>query len=182
MEAADAGTITRTCPVHEIQLLWQDAGLGFNPRFSVREALEEPSRIARRPPPEVRNILTNMGLPEGSAERRTGQLSGGQKARLALARALEANPRVIILDESLSGLDEAARRRMTDLLSSLRTARNLAVVLITHDLELAGGVAGRVIVMDAGRVIEQGVPEDILRSPKHIETRRLVDAIPGRWA
>jgi ABC-type dipeptide/oligopeptide/nickel transport system ATPase component len=71
---------------------------------------------------------------------------------------------------------------MTDLLSSLRTVRNLAVVLITHDLELAVGVAGRVIVMDAGRVIEQGVVEDILRSPKHIETWRLVDAIPGGWA
>jgi peptide/nickel transport system ATP-binding protein len=179
MELPDAGILTRRCPAREVQLLWQDAALAFNPRFTVRDVLEEPARIARRLPPEVRNILTAVGLPEDAADRRTAMLSGGQKARLALARALEAHPRVVILDESLSGLDDAARRRMTDLLSGLRTTRGLAVVLITHDLELATLGADRVVVMGDGRVIEEGTSEDILRGPNHPETRRLIDAIPG---
>ena len=180
-EKPDAGAIARTCAAREVQLLWQEAGLGFNPRFTVREVLEEPARITRRPPPDVVAILRKAGLPEDAAHRRTGSLSGGQKARLALLRALEAGPRVVILDESLSSLDGTTRSRILDLLRRERAARGLAVVLITHDLELAAGAADRIIVMEAGRVVDQGAPQELLRAPQCPETRRLVDAIPGGW-
>lgn len=172
METPNSGTISRRCAARQIQLLWQHPGLSFNPRFTVRNVVEEPSRIAQRASPDVGTLLARAGIPPDCAARRVDQLSGGQKARLALVRALAADARVLILDETLSSLDEETRWRMVDLV------RDMTLILITHDLGLAADAARRIVVMDAGRIVETGSPQELLTAPREAPTRLLVEAIP----
>ena len=127
---------------HRIQMIFQDPGASLNPRFSVAEALEEPLVIrgASFSRQDTADRLGQVGLAGTMADRRTTQLSGGQKARLALARALAAledgQPNILILDESLSSLDLSIQAQMVKLLLDLQEPRQLAYILIAHDLDL----------------------------------------------
>ncbi len=150
-----------------IQMIFQDPGASLNPRFTVSEALEEPLRVRgmRFSREEVIERLLQVGLAESMAGRRTSQLSGGEKARLALARALaalsEAQPNILILDESLAGLDLSVRAQMVNLLLNLQQPRQLAYILITHDLDLAQRWSGEIVVMDQGEIVERGAPPNV---------------------
>jgi peptide/nickel transport system ATP-binding protein len=164
-----------------VQLIVQEPGRSLCPRWDAAEIVAEPLRLLGGLPRDVartrsKDFLAEVGLDPDLADRRPGQLSGGQRQRLGLARALAARPRLLILDESLSGLDPSIAAQMIELLLGLRQALGLGLLLITHDLDLAACVAERVAVMERGVVVEEGPVGDLLVAPAHPFTRALVAA------
>ena len=152
-----------------IQMIFQDPGASLNPRFTVAEALAEPLAVQGRRS-NLAAMLQRVGLPENALSRRTSQLSGGQKARLAVARALAAlsdreSPCVLILDESLASLDLSVKAQMIQLLMDLQRQRSLAYVLIAHDLSVAIHMADEVAVVSDGRIVERGSPRELQSLP-----------------
>lgn len=140
-----------------IQLIPQDPGASLNPRFTAFEIVEEPLRFmngtntaARRS--IVSHLLDRTGLADSWARRKSWEFSGGQRARLAIARALAAEPRLLLLDESLSGLDASVRGQILNLLLDIQRWRGLSYLLVTHDCELARSLAGSVLELEQGRL------------------------------
>jgi ABC-type glutathione transport system ATPase component len=163
-----------------IQLIFQDPGASLNPRFTVAEALQEPIAVRGERDSKIAERLQQVGLPETFAHQATSQLSGGQKARLVLARALAAlgenSAAVLILDESLASLDLSVQAQMINLLVDLQEKRGLAYILIAHDLRLAAHMADEVAVMFEGRIVERGAAHALFGNPKHPHTAYLLDA------
>ena len=184
-EEADEGRVlVQGAPVKgpqpHVQLIFQDAGTALNPSFTAEELISEPMEIGRHGTPRERrervvNLMREVGLDPESARRRAGEFSGGQKQRLALARALAANPRLLILDESLSGLDLPLQAKMLKLLLDLQKSHGLSYLHICHDLNFIGLFASEVIVMDEGRVVERATPAE-LQSSTEPATRALMEA------
>lgn len=186
----DGRPATRETIHRRIQVIFQDPGASLNPRFTVAEAIAEPLmirakmiiRTKTRPTQSgIVERLRQIGLPDGAASRLTSQLSGGQRARLALARALAAlddpgQPSVLILDESLSSLDLSVQAQMINLLLDLQQQRALSYILIAHDLSLAAHLADQVLVLWEGRAVERGTPHALFQNPMHPGWRQLVSA------
>jgi len=150
-----------------LQLLFQDPASALNPRFTVADSVAEPlvvrrwgDRVRRRA--RALELMDEVGLEASLAERGPLALSGGQKQRLVLARALAAEPRALLLDEALTGLDLSLQAQVVNLLLRLRERHGLTYVLVTHDLRLAAHLADRVAVLDRGRLTECGLPGEIL--------------------
>lgn len=156
-ERPDSGGILldgrRDYPRHEVQLIFQEAAASLNPRFTAGEILEEPLRILKRPPVAISKWLNAVGLSPDCGGKPALAFSGGERQRLAIARALIAEPKLLILDESFSGLDLLLQAQMTALLDDLRRRMGLTCVLISHDLALASRVADEVVVMSAGTLV-----------------------------
>lgn len=162
-----------------IQLIFQDSGASLNPRFSVAEALREPLTIGQERDLKITGRLQRVGLPETLANQATSQLSGGQKARLALARALAAlddSGAILILDESLASLDLSMQAQMINLLVDLQEERGLAYVLIAHNLRLAAHLADEIAVLFEGQIVERGAPHRLFAAPAHPHTAYLLEA------
>ncbi len=163
-----------------IQMIFQDPGASLNPRFTVTEALLEPSVIHHDGGANVAELLERVELPASCARLRTSGLSGGQKARLALARALAAldvaREGVLILDESLASLDVSIQAQMINLLVDLQWEHRLTYIFVAHDLRLAGHMADEVAVMCAGEIVERGAPHQVFGSPAHPHTKHLINA------
>jgi ABC-type glutathione transport system ATPase component len=180
----DGQRATRAAIHRRIQMIFQDPGASLNPRFTVQEAMAEPLVIRTKTRPaqsEIDERLRHIGLPDGVASRLTSQLSGGQKARLALARALAAlddsgQACVLILDESLSSLDLLAQDQMINLLLEPQRQRPLSYILIAHDLSLVAHLASQIVVLQEGRAVESGATRTLFESPINAEWRRLVAA------
>jgi ABC-type glutathione transport system ATPase component len=141
-----------------IQMIVQDPGASLNPRFTAFEVVEEPLRIANAGKSEahqhtVAELMDLTGIAWAWSKRKAWQFSGGQRARLAIARALAAKPRLVILDESLSGLDFSVRAQIVNLLLDLQRIFGLTYLLVTHDFELARNVADRVHMLVAGKLV-----------------------------
>ncbi len=168
----------------ELQLVFQDPAAALNPRFSALQAVEEPLRLqrdagggsaqARRE--AALGLLAQVGLPPEIAGRPVPRLSGGQKRRLLLARALATRPRVLVLDEPFAGLDLPLQAQIADLLRTLQEAHGFAMVLVSHDLDMAGALAGEVAVMDGGRIVERAAAAELLARPGQPASRELVAA------
>ncbi len=163
-----------------IQLIPQDPADSLNPRFPAWRAIGEPVSIAGSDREESRaqaiELMSLVGLQARAADWLPGQFSGGQRARLALARALACRPRVIILDESLANLDLSIQAQMVNLLLDLQSSLGLTYIVISHDLGMVAHFADQVSVLDRGRIVEQGTPAELFRRPVHPCTQALVEA------
>ncbi len=183
-EAPDAGEIlfgaAKLRPPRVVQMIFQDAATSLNPRFTARQVVAEPLEIARwktewERTKRVLELMKEVGLDPESASRLAGEFSGGQRQRLALARALAADPKLLILDEAFSGLDLPLQAQMIGLLMDLQARHGLTYLYISHDLNFIQRFAQEVIVMDAGRIVERLAPSQLVQS-SHPATRALVAA------
>ncbi|MEC4560235.1 ABC transporter ATP-binding protein [Pseudomonas inefficax] len=165
-----------------IQVVFQDPLASFDPRYTVLRVLAEalahagvPRALQRT---EAAALLERVQLPAGLLERRPLELSGGQRQRIAIARALAMKPRVLVLDEPVSALDVSVQARILALLAELKAELNLACLFISHDLGVVEQVSDHVLVMQGGRVVEQGAAAQVLGQPRQAYTRALLDAVP----
>jgi ABC-type glutathione transport system ATPase component len=166
-----------------IQLVFQDPARSLNPRFSALELVSEPllvqGRLNKREREDrARALLAQVGLPQEKALRRAEEFSGGQRQRLAIARALALEPKLLILDEALSALDCSVQAQIANLLLELQSSLGLTYLFITHDFAMAGHLADEIAVMERGKVVELGAADRVLREPEHEVTRRLIAATP----
>jgi ABC-type glutathione transport system ATPase component len=161
-----------------VQMIFQDAVTSMNPRFTAAEVVEEPLLIMgqdealRRE--AVRKSMKEVGLPLDWIERSVLQFSGGQRQRLAIARALIVCPKLLVLDEALTGLDLSTRGQIANLLLDLQATHSLTYLLISHDPVLVGRMADAIAVMAGGRIVEIGSTAEVMTVPKHAETIRLL--------
>jgi peptide/nickel transport system ATP-binding protein len=168
-----------------LQMVFQDPLACLNPQMAVGEAIADPLLIHGLARPaearqEARRQLTAVGLtpPEDFERRLPRQLSGGQQQRVAIARALILKPRVLLCDESVSMLDAEVQAEVLELLGQLQRQLGLGLIFITHDLSVASGFCHRVIVLEGGRIVEEGPGADLLAHPHAAITRTLVEACP----
>jgi ABC-type glutathione transport system ATPase component len=148
----------------QIQLIFQEPGASLNPRFTAVEIVSEPLLIAglgrkRERREQALDLMELVGLPAHLGNRRPSELSGGQRRRLAIARALTLKPKLLILDEALTGLDLSTRAQISNLLLKLQEACSLTYLCISHDFGLVAHLADDVAVLDEGRIVEGGAPE-----------------------
>jgi microcin C transport system ATP-binding protein len=165
----------------QMQVVFQDPYGSLSPRLSVgaivaeglavHERLAAAARAAR-----VAAALREVGLPGDAAERYPHEFSGGQRQRVAIARALVLQPRLIVLDEPTSALDRSVQAQIVDLLRTLQQAHGLAYLFISHDLAVVRALAHRVVVLRAGRVVEEGPADQVFGAPRESYTRTLMAA------
>ena len=162
----------------KLQMVFQDAATSMNPRFTAAEVIEEPLLIqrlgdksARRA--RARELMKEVGLSPQWADRSAMDFSSGQRQRLAIARALALQPKVLVLDEALSGLDLSTEAQIANLLVDLQASHSLTYLLISHDLALVARLADTIAVMANGRIVEQGPASQVIANAGHSETRAL---------
>ena len=167
-----------------IQIVFQDPYRSLNPRLTVGESIAEgpinygtarETAMAR-----ARELLELVGLPADAISRYPHQFSGGQRQRIAIARALALDPDVLVADEAVSALDVSVQAQVLELLDEIQRRLGIAILFITHDLRVAAQICDDVVVMQKGRIVEQGPAGEILMHPKEAYTRALLEAAPGR--
>ncbi|HUF79292.1 MAG TPA: ATP-binding cassette domain-containing protein [Thermoanaerobaculia bacterium] len=165
------------------QMVFQDPQDSLNPRMRVGELLAEPlaahelsSAAGRRE--RAAELLARVGLPGRAAERFPHELSGGQRQRIGIARALATEPELLVADEPVSALDLSVRAQVLGLLRRLQEELGLAVLLIAHDLAVVERTAQRVVVLHAGRVVEEAPTDELFARPAHPYTAQLLAAVP----
>ncbi|MEU1367155.1 ABC transporter ATP-binding protein [Streptomyces sp. NPDC005803] len=170
--------------VDRVQMVFQDPVSSLNPRRSVGESVADPLR-ARGERDEgvirarVRDLLGRVGLDPEQYDRYPHEFSGGQRQRVGIARALAAEPELIVCDEAVSALDVTTQAQVTALLAELQQELGLALVFIAHDLAVVRQVSDRVAVMRQGRIVEEGPVEQVYARPRHPYTRQLLAAVPA---
>ena len=165
-----------------MQIVFQDPFASLNPRMSVRQIIEEGLIVnqigtnTRERVDRVRQALRDSGMPDTILNRFPHEFSGGQRQRIAIARAIALEPEFILLDEPTSALDLSVQAQIIDLLRKLQDERGLSYLFISHDLKVVRALCHRVMVMQNGKIVEEGPVEEVLTSPKTDYTSRLVRA------
>ncbi|NEA98762.1 ABC transporter ATP-binding protein [Streptomyces sp. SID13726] len=167
----------------DLQAIFQNPYGSLNPALPVGRTLAEPlltgsTRSREEVHEHVAGLLRRVGLPEGAADRYPAQFSGGQRQRIAIARAVARQPRIIICDEPTSALDVTTQAAALELLSELQQTLGCAYLFITHDLAVVKEFAARTLVLQQGRIVEEGPSTDVCDRPRHTYTQRLVAAAP----
>ncbi|MGT2464591.1 ABC transporter ATP-binding protein [Mesorhizobium atlanticum] len=166
-----------------LQMVFQDPLAAFNPRATVARVLDDPLRIhnvaprAERPR-RIAALLERVGLDPGLAARAIHEISGGQRQRVAIARAIATRPSLIVLDEAVSALDVSVRGQILELLLDLQRRERIAYLFISHDLGVIRAVAHRVVILDAGRIVETGEARAVIANPQSPVGKALVEAAP----
>ena len=166
-----------------LQMVFQDPLACLNPAMTVIDAVADPLLIHGLASPgqareQARMVLASVGLDASLAQRLPRQLSGGQQQRVAIARALVLQPAVLLCDESVSMLDAEVQAEVLQLLRQLQQQLGVAILFVTHDLGVASGFCHRVVVLDQGRIVEEGPGDVMLQAPAAAITRELVEACP----
>jgi oligopeptide/dipeptide ABC transporter ATP-binding protein len=167
-----------------IQLVFQDPLRSLDPDLTVRDIVGEGltirgGRSAADVQARVEDALAQVGLPVALQHRQPGQLSGGQRQRVSIARALAADPKLLLCDEPVSALDASNRNYILRLLAELRDRLDLPIVIISHDLSSLAGIADRVAVLYRGRIVEDGPVEQVFTRPRHPYTALLMASAPS---
>jgi len=166
-----------------VQPVFQDPYSSLDPRQSVGRIVGEPLASlglasgdqARE---RVAQALLSVALPADAARRYPHEFSGGQRQRIAIARAIVSRPRVLLADEPVSALDVTTRIQIIDLLGELAANEGMTVVMVSHDLSVVAALCAQTVVLRGGRVVEQGVTSEVLRTPRDDYTRRLLASVP----
>lgn len=169
----------------DIQIIFQDPYASLNPKLTIGQSIIEPLKVhnlfkneAERKT-KVLELLNKVGLKEEHYNRYPHEFSGGQRQRVVIARALALEPKFIICDESVSALDVSVQAQVLNLIKDLQRELGLTYIFISHDLAVIKHISDRILVMNKGKIEEEGFPEDIFNSPKAAYTKKLIDAIPG---
>jgi ABC-type glutathione transport system ATPase component len=166
------GALVKPGPRAGASMVFQDPYDSIDPRFTVRQIVGEPLG-GRATDDRIWAMLHAVGLPSIDIRARTDHMSGGQRQRLCVARALIAEPDVVVCDEATVALDAVTKTHVLDLLLRLQVERNVGMLFITHDLDIATRFADRVAVLENGRIVEEGPAEEIGANPEHPFTQRL---------
>jgi len=159
------------------QMVFQDPYASLDPRQRVGRIVAEP--LTTPDPQRVVEALDAVGLRAADADKYPHEFSGGQRQRIAIARALITRPKLIVADEPLSALDVSVQAQVLNLMQDLQQQFGIAYLFISHDLAVVEHLCDEIAVMQAGRIVEHGPTEHVLRAPAHACTRALLDAAPG---
>lgn len=170
--------------VERPQMIFQDSYGSLNPLWKLKDSIAEPLRLEGDPRSEekVPALLDSVGLRPEHGELYPHQLSGGQRQRGGIARALAAEPQLIIADEPVSALDVSIQAQIINLLKDLQQTRKISYLFISHDLSIVRHLAHRVAVMHQGRLVEMGQTGLLFSNPLHPYTQKLLSSVPGHAA
>jgi len=168
-----------------LQMVFQDPFASLNPRMRVGEIVGEGLLIhnlgsAAEQLQKVYQMLERVGLNVDDAQKYPHQFSGGQRQRIGIARALVLEPKVVVCDEPVSALDVSVQAQILLLLKELQKEMGLSYIFISHDLRVVRHIADEIVVMNHGKIVEQGKVADIYTNPQQPYTQQLLDAIPGK--
>lgn len=168
----------------KIQMVFQDPSESLNPRYTAAESISQPlkhllgMRDKKTITRKVEEVAEMSGLPRGLLSRFPHQLSGGQKARVGIARAIAVNPLMLVLDEPTSALDVSVQAVVLQQLDRLKREMGMSYIFVSHDLNVVRLLCERVIVMNKGKIVETGAADQVLNAPREAYTKALVSAIP----
>ncbi len=169
----------------EIQMVFQDPTGSLNPRHTVFQLIAEPlkrldtKRTPKQLAEKIFSLAEKVGLPAQFISRLPHQLSGGQKARVGIARAIALNPKLLILDEPTSALDVSVQAIVLQLLEMLRRKLGMSYLFVSHDLNVVKMLSQRILVMQAGEFVEFGFTDQVMNNPQHSFTKTLLESIPN---
>ena len=164
-----------------IQIIFQDPYSSLNPKMKIGDAVREALQISNfkgDKTKRVKELFELVSIPEEFYDRYPFQLSGGQRQRICIARALAMEPEILLCDESVSALDVSVQAQVLNLLLKLRSSQDLSIVFITHDFSVVSYLSDRIIVMQNGEIVEDGLPVEIINSPMNDYTKKLIGSIP----
>jgi ABC-type glutathione transport system ATPase component len=164
-----------------VQIIFQDPHSSFDPRMSIGDSIKEAMKVnnIQLDVPineKMESLFNQVSLDINLAKRLPSELSGGEKQRACIARAISLEPELLICDEPLSALDASTRKDIIELLNNLKISLSLTILLISHDLNLVREICDRIIVLKDGQIIEEGTPEQIFSSPEKEYTKLLIDS------
>ena len=167
----------------KVQVVFQDPNASLNPRHTIQEILTEGMVYHGLCKKEERRdkgaeLLEAVGLGPEMLDRYPHEISGGQRQRICIARAIALKPELLICDEAVSALDLSIRAQVLDLLEDLKKKLSLSFLFITHDIGVVQHIADRIIVMNKGRIVEQGTCDEVLKNPKEEYTKYLMASVP----
>jgi peptide/nickel transport system ATP-binding protein len=183
ISAIPARVFHRAPQRRELQIVFQDPNDSLNPRYTAFDCIAHPLRRLERLrgaqlTERVREAASRAGLPASLLERFPHQLSGGQKARIGIARAIAPRPRLLVLDEPTAALDVSIQAVILQLLDRLRREDDIALLFVSHDLNVVRMLCDELVVLREGRVVEAGASAAVFADPQHAYTRALLDAVP----